>query len=46
MTEQSMPNPVELYGEVVKNTKQIITNVRPDQTGASTPCSEWDGRRS
>ena len=42
MTEQSMPNPVELYGEVVKNTKQIITNVRPDQTGASTPCSEWD----
>ena len=42
MTEQSMPNPVELYGEAVKNTRQIIANVRPDQTGASTPCSEWD----
>ena len=30
MTEQSMPNPVELYGEAVKNTRQIIANVRTD----------------
>lgn len=42
MTEQSMPNPVELYGEAVKNTRQIIANVRSDQMSASTPCSEWD----
>ncbi len=42
MTQQSMPNPVELFGEVVKNTRQIIANVRPDQLSVSTPCSEWD----
>ena len=37
-----MPNPVELYGEAVKNTSQIIANVRADQMSRSTPCSEWD----
>ena len=42
MAQQSMPNPVELFGEAVKNTRQIIANVKPDQMGGSTPCSEWD----
>ena len=42
MTEQAMPNPVELFGEAVKTTAQIIANVKPDQMSASTPCSEWD----
>ena len=42
MTEQSTPNPVELHGEAVKNTRQIIANVKSDQMSASTPCGEWD----
>lgn len=42
MTQQSMPNPVELFGEVVKDTRQIIANVKSDQLTDSTPCSEWD----
>ena len=42
MTEQSTPNPVELYGEAVKNTRQIIANVKSDQMSAPTLCREWD----
>ena len=42
MTAQSVPNPVELYGEAAKNTRQIIANVRSDQTSGSTPCSDWN----
>ena len=42
MTEQSMPNPVELYDAATKATSQLIANVKPDQLEDPTPCNEWD----
>jgi uncharacterized protein (TIGR03086 family) len=42
MTEQQMPNPVELYAEAVKKTRSIIGGVKPEQLNSSTPCSEWN----
>lgn len=42
MTEQAMPNPVELYQSAVESTSSIIAGVTPDQMGSSTPCSEWN----
>ena len=42
MTEQAMPNPVELYGAAAKATQQIMAGVKPEQMDSSTPCTEWD----
>ena len=42
MTEQAMPNPVELYQAAVETTRGIIANVNADQMAASTPCSDWN----
>lgn len=42
MTEQAMPNPVELYQAAAETTRGIIANVKPDQMESSTPCSEWN----
>ena len=42
MTEQAMPNPVELYQAAVETTRGIIANVKPDQMESTTPCSEWN----
>ncbi len=44
MTEQTMPNPVELYQSAVETTQGIIANVTPDQMDSSTPCSDWNGQ--
>ena len=42
MTEQAMPNPVELYQTATKATQRLIASVKPDQLESATPCSEWD----
>lgn len=42
MTEQAMPNPVELYQSAVENTRGIIANITPEQMDSSTPCSDWN----
>ncbi|MDA0768653.1 MAG: TIGR03086 family metal-binding protein [Chloroflexi bacterium] len=42
MTEQAMPNPIELYQAAAETTRGIIASIRPDQMSASTPCSEWN----
>ena len=42
MTQQEMPNPVELYSAAVKGTRDIIGGVQSSQLGDSTPCSEWN----
>ncbi|MCI0440327.1 MAG: TIGR03086 family metal-binding protein [Chloroflexi bacterium] len=42
MSQQQMPNPVELYSEAVKKTRVIIGGVKPEQLKGSTPCKEWD----
>lgn len=42
MTEQAMPNPVELYQAATQATQQIIAGVTAEQMESATPCSEWD----
>ena len=42
MTEQSMPNPADLYEAAVKNTREIVAGVKESQLNDSTPCTEWN----
>ncbi len=42
MTQQEMPNPIDLYSAAVKGTREIIGGVQSSQLGHSTPCSEWN----
>ncbi len=42
MTQQEMPNPIDLYAAAVKGTREIIGGVQSSQLGDSTPCSEWN----
>ena len=42
MSQQAMPNPVELYEAASKRTRQTIAGAKPDQMEGSTPCNEWD----
>ena len=42
MTQQEMPNPIDLYSAAIKGTRQIIGGVQSSQLGDSTPCSEWN----
>ncbi len=42
MTQQVMPNPIDLYGAAAKGTSEIIAGVKSGQLGDSTPCSEWN----
>ena len=42
MTQQEMPNPIDLYSAAVKGTREIIGGVQSSQLGDSTPCGEWN----
>ena len=42
MTQQSMPNPAELYEAAVAQTRKFVAGVKSDQLGAQTPCGEWN----
>ncbi len=42
MTQQEMPNPIDLYSAAVKGTREIIGGVQSSQLGDPTPCSEWN----
>ena len=42
MTQQEMPNPIDLYGAAAKGTSEIIAGVKSSQPGDSTPCGEWN----
>ena len=42
MTQQEMPNPIDLYGAAAKGTSEIIAGVKSSQLGDSTPCGEWN----
>lgn len=42
MTEQSMPNPIELYEAATKHTTSIIAGLKHEQKNDATPCTEWD----
>ncbi|MEE9248730.1 MAG: TIGR03086 family metal-binding protein [Dehalococcoidia bacterium] len=41
MTQQGMPNPIELYEGAIQSMLPILGGVG-DKLGASTPCSEWN----
>ncbi|MEE9284239.1 MAG: TIGR03086 family metal-binding protein [Dehalococcoidia bacterium] len=42
MTQQTMPNPVELYQAAVAQTRKFVAGVQREQMSASTPCAEWN----
>ncbi len=42
MTQQEMPNPIDLYSAAVKGPRETIGGVKSSQLGDSTPCSEWN----
>ncbi|MFW6195267.1 MAG: TIGR03086 family metal-binding protein [Chloroflexota bacterium] len=42
MTQQSLPNPVDLYDAALGPTKDTLARVRPNQLKDPTPCAEWD----
>ena len=42
MTQQEMPNPIDLYGAAAKSTSRIIAGVKASQLGDPTPCDEWN----
>jgi uncharacterized protein (TIGR03086 family) len=37
-------DPISVFQRAVDQTGQIVASVKPDQLGASTPCSDWDVR--
>ena len=41
MTQQSMPNPIEVYEASVKQAQKVIRGVKPNQLSQPTPCSYW-----
>ena len=41
MTQQPMPNPVELFEKATGGIDKIISGIKQDQINAQTPCSEW-----
>ena len=44
MTQQDMPNPVELFEKATNRVSEVVSGIKQDQISASTPCSEWDIR--
>ena len=42
MTQQAMPNPIELYRSAAQGTRRTLLGVKPEQMNDSTPCSEWN----
>lgn len=42
MTQQAMPNPVELFRKASTYAQGVLAGVKQDQIHSPTPCSEWD----
>ena len=42
MTQQQIPNPIELYEAVSQGFAQAIRGVKADQMSNATPCTEWN----
>lgn len=41
MTQQAMPNPIEVYEAAVKQARKTMAVVKPSQLAQPTPCSYW-----
>ena len=42
MTQQGVPNVVELYESTPEKLAPVIGGIEPEQLGNQTPCSEWN----
>ena len=42
MSQQQMPNLVELYEGTTEHVHRILSGIKQDQAKSPTPCSEWD----
>ncbi len=42
MTQEAMPNPVELFSKASSYTQGVLAGVKQEQLSSPTPCSEWD----
>lgn len=42
MSQQQMPNLVELYEGTTQHVHRILSGIKQDQTKSPTPCTEWD----
>ena len=41
MTQQAMPNPVELFEKATSGVNKILSGIKHEQIDNQTPCSEW-----
>ena len=41
MSQQHMPNPIEMYEASAKQARKVISGVKPNQLSQPTPCSYW-----
>lgn len=44
MTQQAMPNPIELYAQATSQVSKIVSGIQQNQVDAATPCREWNVR--
>ena len=42
MTNQGMPDPIELYEGAMKQTRSYLVGTKASQLNDSTPCTEWN----
>ena len=42
MSQQRVPDPIQLYEATARQTREFITGVKPGQLGDPTPCTEWN----
>jgi len=42
VTQQKMPDPVQLYEKAVRHTGKYFSAVKPSQHNDSTPCEKWN----
>ncbi len=42
MTQQAMPNPIDLYLSAAQGTRSTLSGVKPEQMNDATPCTEWN----
>jgi hypothetical protein len=42
MTQQAMPNPVELFSKASSYAHRVLAGIKQEQLNSPTPCSEWN----
>lgn len=44
MSQDAMPNPVDLFTRASSHAKSVLAGVKQEQLSSATPCSEWTVR--